>query len=346
MQSILITGGAGFIGSHFTKGFLQGHEEFAVVNLDALTYAGNLDNLREIHKHPRYHFVKGDIRDRDLVQELFEKYDFDLVVNFAAESHVDRSIADAEVFLLTNVIGTQVLLDAAKANWSVGQDPLGYPRYRDGVKYLQVSTDEVYGTLGEVGKFSEASPLAPNSPYAASKASADMLVRAYHETYRMPVNITRSSNNYGPNQYPEKLIPLMILKTLQGESLPVYGDGRQVRDWIHVLDHCQGIEAVLLKGKPGEVFNIGGGNEKTNMEIIQMILGVLGGDESRISFVQDRLGHDLRYALDSQRIAGALGWSPGINFEEGLAQTIGWYLDHPEWWQRILKKQMDEGTQF
>ncbi len=331
MKKLLITGGAGFIGSNFVKHMRKSHPEWLLVNSDALTYAGNLENLKELEGDSQYVFVRGDITDRELVSRLFGEYDFDFVVNFAAESHVDRSIREPEIFLQTNVMGTQCLLDAAKATWQTGKDDLGYPIYREGVKYLQVSTDEVYGALGKTGMFTETTPLSPNSPYSASKASADMVVRAYGKTFKLPVNITRCSNNYGPYQFPEKLIPLMIGNTLESKSLPVYGDGMQVRDWLHVADHCSAIDTVLTKGRLGEVYNIGGNNEKANIEIIRLILSSLERDESLIRYVEDRLGHDRRYAIDNTKITSELGWSPAYTFERGMAETIEWYLSNREW---------------
>jgi dTDP-glucose 4,6-dehydratase len=311
------------------------HPDWTLVNLDALTYAGNLENLRELEGDPHYIFVKGDIADRALVSRLFATFDFDSVVNFAAESHVDRSILEPEIFLRTNVIGTQCLLDSAREAWQTGKDALGYPEYREGVKFLQVSTDEVYGALGEVGMFTEETPLAPNSPYSASKASADMVVRAYGNTFHLPVNITRCSNNYGPYQFPEKLIPLMIGNALEGAPLPVYGDGMQVRDWLHVADHCSAIDAVLTKGRDGEVYNIGGNNERANIDIVRLILKALEKDERLIAHVEDRLGHDRRYAIDNNKITTELGWSPVYTFERGMAETIDWYLNHREWLDRV-----------
>ena len=331
MKKTLITGGAGFIGSNFVKYMLAVHPDWKLVNLDALTYAGNLKNLEDIETNTHHTFVKGDITDRDLVTRLFNEYDFDYVVNFAAESHVDRSIREPEVFLKTNVLGTQCLLDSARTQWQTGKDGEGYPTYREGVKYLQVSTDEVYGALGKTGLFTEATPLAPNSPYSASKASADMVVRAYGKTFKLPVNITRCSNNYGPYQFPEKLIPLMIGNALENKSLPVYGDGMQVRDWLHVADHCSAIDTVLTKGYDGEVYNIGGNNERANIEIIRLILTTLGRDESLIKYVEDRLGHDRRYAIDNGKITAVLGWSPAYTFERGIEETIDWYLNHLKW---------------
>ena len=335
MENILVTGGAGFIGSNFIKYMLEAFE-YKIINLDLLTYAGNLENLREIDEHPNYTFVKGDIRDRVLLEGIFEKHEITTVINFAAESHVDRSIMDPELFLSTNILGTQALLDTAKKYWKVNPDDKYCCEFKEGVKYLQVSTDEVYGTLGKEGMFTEMTPLAPNSPYSASKASADMVVRAYYETFGMPVNITRCSNNYGPYQFPEKLIPLMINNCLQNKKLPVYGDGMQIRDWLHVKDHCTGIETVLHKGKVGEIYNIGGNNEKANIEIIKLILSDLGKTEELIEYVKDRPGHDRRYAIDNTKITTELGWKPSYTFEEGIKETIEWYLAHQEWMERII----------
>ena len=336
MKRVLVTGGAGFIGSNFVQYMLSNKENIELlVNLDALTYAGNLENLTEVQNDKRYKFVKGDIRDKELVEKLFCEYDFDTVVHFAAESHVDRSIEEPELFLTTNIVGTQTLLDAAKRHWKIHPDDKYSRDYRDGVKYLQVSTDEVYGALGETGMFTETTPLSPNSPYSASKASADLIVRAYHETYGMPVNITRCSNNYGPYQFPEKLIPLMIYNARNDKALPVYGDGMQIRDWLHVSDHCSAISTVLEKGKIGEVYNIGGNNEKANIEIVRLILAELGKPESLITYVKDRPGHDRRYAIDNTKITTELGWAPVYTFEQGIKETINWYLDNVEWVERI-----------
>ncbi len=336
MKNVLVTGGAGFIGSNFVHYILSTRDDVRrVVNYDLLTYAGNLENLTDIEKDPRYVFVRGDIRDRAAVKELFDEYDFDTVVHFAAESHVDRSILEPELFLTTNVVGTQVLLDAAKAHWKLAPDDKYSREYKPGVRYLQVSTDEVYGALGKTGMFTESTPLAPNSPYSASKAGADMVVRAYHETYGLPVNITRCSNNYGPCQFPEKLIPLMIHNALGDKSLPVYGDGMQIRDWLHVKDHCAAICAVLDKGRSGEVYNIGGNNEKANLDIVRLILGALNKPESLIAHVQDRPGHDRRYAIDNRKITSELGWQPAYTFEQGMEETIKWYLDNPAWVEHV-----------
>lgn len=336
MKSILVTGGAGFIGSNFIQYILDQEDNVLLINLDLLTYAGNLENLRDCEKDSRYHFVKGDVRDRALLQELFAKYDIDTVVHFAAESHVDRSITEPEVFLTTNILGTQALLDAAKAHWKLEPDNKYSRDYREGVRYLQVSTDEVYGALGKTGMFTETTPLSPNSPYSASKASADLMVRAYHQTFGLPVNITRCSNNYGPYQFPEKLIPLMIHNAENDKTLPVYGDGMQIRDWLHVKDHCAAIWTVLKQGRIGEVYNVGGNNEKANIEIVKLILQALGKSEDLITYVQDRPGHDRRYAIDNTKITTELGWKPAYTFEQGIAETIEWYQTHQEWMERIV----------
>ncbi len=337
MKTILITGGAGFIGSNFVHYMLAHTEDIHLVNLDALTYAGNLENLAEIENDPRYTFVKGNICDRKLLEDLFERYSFDTVVNFAAESHVDRSITEPEIFVTTNVLGTQVLLDTAKKHWKL--DPANkYSReYKEGVRYLQVSTDEVYGALGKTGMFTETTPVSPNSPYSASKASADMFVRAYHGTFGMPVNITRCSNNYGPYQFPEKLIPLMLNNCLADKPLPVYGDGMQIRDWLFVEDHCSAIYTVLEKGVLGEVYNIGGNNEKANIEIVKLLIDRLDKSEDLIRYVQDRPGHDRRYAIDNAKITTQLGWAPAYTFETGMTKTIEWYLQHKEWIDHITQ---------
>lgn len=336
MKTILVTGGAGFIGSNFVKMMLKKHTDYRIINLDALTYAGNLENLKDIVGNPKYVFIKADIRDREKIDEVFKKYDVDSVVNFAAESHVDRSIEEPEIFLTTNIIGTQVLLDTARKYWKINPDDKYCRKYKPGVKFLQVSTDEVYGALGNTGLFVETMPLKPNSPYSASKASADLVVRAYNRTYGMPVNITRCSNNYGPYQFPEKLIPLMINNCLKGKNLPVYGDGMQVRDWLHVSDHCEAIDTVLHKGKDGEVYNIGGNNEKANIEIVKLIIKTLDGSEDLIKYVKDRPGHDRRYAIDNTKITTELGWKPAYTFEEGIKETIQWYLDNTEWIENVI----------
>lgn len=314
---------------------LLANASWRIINLDALTYAGNLETLQDIDD-PRYVFVKGDIRDKATVEAVFRDYDVTRVVHFAAESHVDRSILEPDVFLTTNVLGTQVLLDAARRHWNVAPDDKHSRDYREGVKFVHVSTDEVYGTLGADGYFTEATPLAPNSPYSASKASSDLIVRAYHETYGLPVTITRCSNNYGPYQFPEKLIPLMIQRAERGETLPVYGDGQQIRDWLHVSDHCHAIWTVAERGRVGNVYNIGGNNEMTNLTIVRLILAQLGRDDSQITFVADRPGHDRRYAIDNTKITTELGWRPLYTFEQGLRETIDWYVTHPEWVDRIV----------
>ena len=336
MKTILVTGGAGFIGSNFVKLMLENHPEYKIINIDSLTYAGNLENLKDIDGSPNYEFIKVDIRDREEVEEIFKNNEITSVVNFAAESHVDRSIEEPEVFLTTNIIGTQVLLDTAKKYWKVNPNDKYCKEYKPGVKFLQVSTDEVYGALGETGMFVETMPLMPNSPYSASKASADMIVRAYNETFGMPVNITRCSNNYGPYQFPEKLIPLMINNCLKEKDLPVYGDGMQVRDWLHVSDHCTAIDTVLHKGKVGEVYNIGGNNEKANIEIVKLIIGTLGKSEGLIKYVKDRPGHDRRYAIDNTKITTELGWEPAYTFEQGMKETIQWYLENTKWIENII----------
>ena len=336
MKRLLVTGGAGFIGSNFIRHILPRPDIEQGVNLDLLTYAGNLRNLSDVSEDPRYTFVRGDIRDRALTEELFARYAPDTVVHFAAESHVDRSITEPEVFLTTNAVGTLTLLEAAKSAWSRSPGDKHCREYQPGVRFLQVSTDEVYGALGPVGLFREDTPLAPNSPYAASKASGDLLVRAFAQTYGLPVNITRCSNNYGPYQFPEKLIPLMIHNARTGRPLPVYGDGLQVRDWLHVNDHCRAIETVLERGRPGEIYNVGGSNERTNLEIIRLILQELEAPEDLIVHIQDRPGHDRRYAIDSGKLQRELGWKPRYTFEEGLRETVRWYLEHEAWTAEIV----------
>ncbi|MFP4014035.1 MAG: dTDP-glucose 4,6-dehydratase [Chitinispirillaceae bacterium] len=329
MKNILVTGGAGFIGSNFVITLLQGREDVSIVNFDLLTYAGNPDNLLEVKDNPRYTFVKGDICDKAAVEKLFAENDFDAVVHFAAESHVDKSITGPAQFVTTNVLGTQVLLQAAREKW--GND--------SSRRFVHVSTDEVYGTLGKTGYFTETTPLAPNSPYSASKAGSDLLVRSYYETFGFPAVITRCSNNYGPFQYPEKLIPLMITNALNDKPLPVYGDGMNVRDWLYVCDHCKAVETVLFNGKPGEVYNIGGNNEKHNIDIVKIILSELGKPESLITYVEDRLGHDRRYAIDASKIKQELGWSPSVTFEVGIKKTIDWYLSNKWWWEKLIRKE-------
>lgn len=325
MKHILVTGGAGFIGSNFIEYMLDRYS-YKIINLDLLTYAGNLNNLKKVENHPLYTFIKGDIRDRDILESIFKEHEIDTVINFAAESHVDRSIDDPEVFLTTNIMGTQALLDIAKKYWNLDPNNRYSREYKEGVKFIQISTDEVYGTLGPVGLFTEETPLAPNSPYSASKTSADLMVRAYYETYGMPINITRCSNNYGPYQHTEKLIPLMITNCKEDRKLPVYGDGMQVRDWLYVEDHCSAIDTVLHKGKLGEVYNIGGNHEKTNIDIVKLIISNLHKSEELIEYVVDRPGHDRRYAIDNTKITTQLGWQPKYSFEEGIKRTINWYL--------------------
>lgn len=328
MRQILVTGGAGFIGSNFIHYVLDKYQQASVVNLDVLTYAGNLENLSDVVRRKNYTFIHGDIRDRELLDTLFLKYQFDTVVNFAAESHVDRSIETPDLFLSTNILGTQALLDSARRCWSSAP-------FAGNARFLQVSTDEVYGTLGASGKFTENSPIAPNSPYSASKAGADLIVRAYHETYGLPVNITRCSNNYGPYQFPEKLIPLMIHNCLENKPLPVYGDGMQIRDWLYVWDHCSAICAVLEKGCPGQIYNIGGNNEKSNLEIVHLLIRELGKSEQLITHIKDRPGHDRRYAIDNTKITTQLDWAPSVTFEEGMARTIQWYLNQRDWMAHV-----------
>ena len=324
-MKILVTGGAGFIGGNFVLYMVNQYPEDTIVNLDALTYAGNLETLKSVEDKLNYKFVKGDIADHAFIDQLFKDEHFDAVVNFAAESHVDRSITDPGIFVKTNVLGTQVLLDASK---------------KYGVKrYHQVSTDEVYGDLPLDRLdlfFTEETPLHTSSPYSASKAGADLLVLAYHRTFQMPVTISRCSNNYGPYHFPEKLIPLMISRALNDQSLPVYGKGENVRDWLHVYDHCVAIDLILRKGRVGEVYNIGGHNERTNLEVVQTILRELNKPETLIQYVTDRKGHDLRYAIDPSKIETELNWKPKYNFDSGIKQTIQWYLDNKEWWQNIL----------
>ena len=336
MKNILVTGGAGFIGCNFVKMMVKKYPDYNIINLDALTYAGNLENLSDTNTATNYTFVKADIRDRAVIEQIFKTQNIDMVVNFAAESHVDRSIEEPEVFLTTNIIGTQVLLDAAKKYWKTNPDDKYCKEYKEGVKFLQVSTDEVYGALGETGMFVETMPLMPNSPYSASKASADMIVRAYNETFGLPMNITRCSNNYGPYQFPEKLIPLMINNCLKEKDLPVYGDGMQVRDWLHVSDHCSAIDVVLHKGKDGEVYNVGGNNEKANIEIVKLLIKTLGKSEGLIKYVKDRPGHDKRYAIDNTKITTELGWEPAYTFERGIQKTIQWYLDNSKWIENVI----------
>lgn len=321
MKNILVTGGAGFIGSNFLLMMVKKYPEYNFTNLDSLTYAGNLENLLEIEKSPNYKFVKSDIRDFESIDKIITTNEIDTIVHFAAESHVDRSILGPKIFIETNVFGTQNLLESARKN-SIQ-------------KFIHVSTDEVYGSLGETGKFTESTPIHPNSPYSASKASSDLIALSYHHTFGLPVIVTRCSNNYGQLQFPEKLIPLMIINALNDKKLPVYGDGKNVRDWLHVSDHSLAIDAILKDGKIGEVYNIGGNNEWKNIDIVKLILKFLDKSESLISFVKDRPGHDLRYAIDSSKLKNEIGWEPKTDFESGLSKTINWYLENKNWWERI-----------
>ncbi len=364
MKTYLITGAAGFIGANFLKYMLATYPEIHIVVLDLLTYAGNIKTIEKDLECERCEFVKGDICDRSLLDNLFLKYKFDCVVNFAAESHVDRSIDNPQLFLITNILGTQNLLEAAKQAWVTGKGESGYPIWKEDVRFHQVSTDEVYGSLGAEGFFTESTPLDPRSPYSASKTSADLFVKAYFETYKMPVTITRCSNNYGPYHFPEKLIPLIIKNILEGKQLPVYGDGTNVRDWLYVEDHCKAIDAVLQKGRVGEVYNVGGHNEKQNIEIVKITIKTIHDimknqpeyrkvlkrkeldangeitidwiNNDLITFVKDRLGHDMRYAIDPDKITTELGWKPETKFEDGIVKTIYWYLDNQSWVDDIL----------
>ena len=346
MKTILVTGGAGFIGSNFIIHILKQYPSYRVLNLDKLTYAGNLENLKEVENHENYKFFKADICDKDSIEEIFENYQIDWVINFAAESHVDKSIVDPEVFIRTNVLGTTNLLNIAKKYWKTNE---GFKPYK---KFLQVSTDEVYGSLGDTGCFSETTPLDPHSPYSASKASADMIVKSYFDTFQMPINITRCSNNYGPYQFPEKLIPLMVYNALNKQNLPVFGDGMNIRDWLYVEDHCRAIDMVLHRGKLGEVYNIGGQNEKTNIQIVKSILGYLNKNvdssitEELIKYVEDRKGHDRRYSIEATKIRVELGWAPLICFEEGIEKTLKWYIEHKEWSENIVNGQHKSFDKF
>ncbi|MGM9693024.1 MAG: dTDP-glucose 4,6-dehydratase [Alloprevotella sp.] len=363
MKTYLVTGAAGFIGANYLKYILKKHDDVRVVVLDLLTYAGYLGTISEDIDNERCFFVKGDICDRKLIDSLFAEYRFDVVVNFAAESHVDRSIENPQLFLQTNILGTQCLLDAARSAWQSGRDEQGYPTWRNGVRFHQVSTDEVYGSLGAEGYFMETTPLNPHSPYSASKTSADHIVCAYRDTYHMPVSITRCSNNYGPYQFPEKLIPLVINNILQGKKLPVYGAGTNVRDWLYVEDHCKAIDLVITKGANGCIYNVGGHNERQNIQIVKIIIRtvrqlmeehpeyrtLLGKqerdaqgnisidwiNEDLITFVADRLGHDQRYGIDPTKIGNELGWQPETTFEEGIVKTIRWNLDHHDWVEAV-----------
>ena len=386
MKTYLVTGAAGFIGTNFVKYMLEKYgKSIKMIVLDKLTYAGNIENIQEEIDSKKIDFVKGDICNRELVEDIFSRYEIDYVVNFAAESHVDRSISNPQIFLETNILGTQNLLEVSKQFWSIGRDENGYPVYKEGKKFLHISTDEVYGSLSKdyteakelvlndrVKKvaegrknlktygdrfFTEDTPLDPRSPYSASKTSSDMIVRAYAETYKFPMNITRCSNNYGPYQFPEKLIPLIIENILEGKKLPVYGDGSNVRDWLYVKDHNKAVDMVINNGRLGEVYNIGGFNEEKNINIVKLTIDtiakimkeepeyrrVLKTDVTKISYdlisyVQDRLGHDARYAIDPEKIVTELGWYPETSFDEGIEQTIRWYLDNQEWTEKVLSK--------
>ena len=335
-KTYLVTGGAGFIGSNFILHLLKKYQDVQIVNVDKLTYAGNLENLASVMDDSRHRFIQADICDRDAMERIFAEHEIDYVVNFAAESHVDRSITDPDVFVRTNVMGTLNLLNTAKNAWQTGDD-----EYREGVKFQQVSTDEVYGSLGPDGFFVETTPLDPRSPYSASKTAADLLVKAYFDTYRFPINITRCSNNYGPYQFPEKLIPLMINNCLNKKELPVYGDGLQVRDWLYVDDHCKAIDLVLRGGRSGEVYNVGGHNERTNITIVKNIIAYVSEkvdpsiDERLIKHVTDRKGHDRRYGIDPTKIREELGWEPETMFEEGIRKTIDWYLNNKKWMEGV-----------
>jgi len=333
-KKILITGGAGFIGSHAVRHFVNKYPEYLIVNLDKLTYAGNLMNLKDVENAPNYRFVKGDITDYDQLKDVFEKYDIDTVIHFAAESHVDRSIENPDEFVKTNVLGTVNLLNAAKAHW----------KDFDGKTFYHISTDEVYGSLGDEGKFTETTPYDPHSPYSASKASSDHFVRAYHDTYGLPVLISNCSNNYGPYQFPEKLIPLIINNIIEQKPLPVYGKGENVRDWLYVEDHVDAIDLILHKGKKGETYNIGGENERKNIEVVEKLCEITdeltgrtpaGQSKKLIRFVKDRAGHDWRYAIDISKIKKELGWTPKTNFDEGLRKTVKWYLENRDWLEQV-----------
>lgn len=336
MKTYLVTGGAGFIGSNYVLYMLNKYNDVKIVNLDALTYAGNLENLKDVENNTNHVFVQGDICDRELVSKLFKEHNFDYVVNFAAESHVDRSIREPEVFAKTNVMGTVNLLNCAKDAWYTEENG-----WRDGVKYLQVSTDEVYGSLGDEGFFIETTPLDPHSPYSSSKAGADLMVKAYGDTFKMPINITRCSNNYGPYQFPEKLIPLLINNCLNLKDLPIYGDGLNIRDWLYVEDHCKAIDMVVRNGRLGEVYNVGGHNERTNLQIVKKVISYLHDNvneeitENLMKYVEDRKGHDRRYGIAPDKIKEELGWYPETTFEVGIEKTIKWYLDNKEWMNNV-----------
>lgn len=336
MKTYLVTGGAGFIGSNFVLYMLKKYDDIKIINIDKLTYAGNLENLKSVENNNNYEFVQADICNKEAIEKIFAENEIDYVVNFAAESHVDRSISDPEIFVKTNVLGTVNLLNITKNSWQIGND-----EYKTGVKFLQVSTDEVYGSLGETGFFTEATPLDPHSPYSSSKASADLFVKAYADTYKFPVNITRCSNNYGPFQFPEKLIPLMINNTLSHKDLPIYGDGMQIRDWLYVEDHCKAIDMVITDGKLGEVYNVGGHNERPNVVIVKTIIDYIKENvdsavgEHMMKHVEDRKGHDRRYGIDPEKIKRDLGWFPETSFEVGIKKTINWYLENKDWMHNV-----------
>lgn len=349
MKTYLVTGGAGFIGSNFIHYlFSKYNNDIRILNLDNLTYAGNLENLRSIQDRSNYHFIKGDICNSQCIENIFQNYDIDYVVNFAAESHVDRSIKDPSIFVKTNILGTQILLDTAKKYWEKENN------FKKGKKFLQVSTDEVYGSLGESGYFTENTPLDPHSPYSASKASADLIVKSYYDTYKMPINITRCSNNYGSYQFPEKLIPLVINNCLSGKLIPIYGDGKNIRDWLYVEEHCKALDNVINCGKMGHVYNIGGHNEKQNIEIVKNIINALQDvlsendprkkyiNESLINYVEDRKGHDRRYAIDPLKIKKELNWCPETKFEDGILKTIKWYIDNEKWLKNITSGEYEK----
>jgi len=341
LKTYFVTGGAGFIGSNFVHYILNKYDDVKLLNIDSLTYAGNLENLKKVENHPNYTFIQADIRDKEVMEKIFSEYDVDYVVNFAAESHVDRSIIDPESFVQTNVLGTVNLLNVAKKFWTVE----GTDTFKPGKKFLQVSTDEVYGSLGPEGYFTEETPLDPHSPYSSSKASADLIVKAYYDTYKFPINITRCSNNYGPFQFPEKLIPLVINNCLNLKPIPLYGDGLNIRDWLYVEDHCKAIDIVLRNAEVGKVYNVGGHNEKTNIDIIKIIIKHLNEKvderitEDLITYVEDRKGHDRRYGIDPTKIMNELGWSPETKFEVGIVKTIDWYLANKEWMEHVTSGQ-------
>lgn len=336
MKTYLVTGGAGFIGSNFVIYMLNKYSDVKIINIDSLTYAGNLENLKSVENNKNHVFIQADICDKEAIAKIFANNDIDYVVNFAAESHVDRSIKNPEIFVKTNVLGTVTLLDAAKKAWTISDD-----KYKEGVKYLQVSTDEVYGSLGSEGFFREDTPLDPHSPYSASKSSADMFVKAYGDTYKFPINITRCSNNYGPFQFPEKLIPLIINNALNKKDLPIYGDGMQIRDWLYVEDHCKAIDMVVRDGRLGEVYNVGGHNERTNITIVKTIIEYIKDNvdsevsENLIKYVEDRKGHDRRYGIAPDKIKADLGWYPETTFEVGIKKTIKWYLENMDWMKNV-----------